>query len=159
MKLRGVISLRDAEWYPDPSTVEHILEIDEYSLCRFRPQKRLALVIVNGTRMGFKHEIEFTWLGERAWFGSVGTEHRCEVVEFGEGYQVAGPVQLCFVLRTQFKILEGTSFQFVLVTRLDGHEQAFSFGFRPTPCELVEAITSFRLATVGHKIMKQIVMS
>ena len=67
--------LRDAEGHLHAVAIHHVLKIHKHPLRRFRPQKRLIVVIAHRAHVRFKHQVELPRFGERAEFLGVRAQH------------------------------------------------------------------------------------
>ena len=69
---KALAHLRDTERHADPGAVEHVLEVDENTLCRLGPQERRALLARQRADVRLEHQVELARFGERADFFGVG---------------------------------------------------------------------------------------
>ena len=65
---KALADLRDAEGNLHPRAVEHVLEVDEDALRRFRPQKGGPLFAAQRADDRLEHQVEFARLGQLALF-------------------------------------------------------------------------------------------
>ena len=84
---KALADLGDAERNLDPGGIDHVSEVHEDALGRFRAEIGDGIFVGHRPHIGFKHQVEFPWLGEVAimmlahhfaWF--VGAWDRSDVV-------------------------------------------------------------------------------
>ena len=56
--------MRDAERDFLAGSLQHVLELREDRLCRFRPEIGDAVLALHGANVGLEHQVERAWLGE-----------------------------------------------------------------------------------------------
>ncbi len=64
--------LGDAEGYADACAIDDVFEVDEDPLCGFGPQECCTLIATQRSHNRLEHQVEFTWLGQRAKLLGVG---------------------------------------------------------------------------------------
>ena len=95
--------LRDTEGYLHAVAIHHVLKIHKHPLCRFRPQKRLIIVIAHRAHVRFKHQVELPRFGERAEFLGVRAQDLGVILHRRQIDNLTVPFQLVGILVFQAK--------------------------------------------------------
>ena len=104
---KALADLRDAERNPHARAVEHVLEVDEDALGRFRPQEGRVLFAAHRADDRLEHQVELARLGERArapWRPGASTCARSSTL--ASDIDVAFPRDLVRVLGPQLEELQ-----------------------------------------------------
>ena len=158
---KALSDLGDTQRQPVAGTVEHIFEVYENTLSRFRAKERGAFFSGQRPNVSLEHQVEFARFGQRADLFGFGTNDLREVIDLGQAHHVAVIDKIVDVLVAEVEVFERVFLnQFDFIIACGRGDEGFSaFGFYPATVQLIVTVSFFGFLTIDHVVVEKVVVS